>query len=81
MKIKVLYFSSFREAAGVGNEILELDEGTSIDILIDQLNELHPKLSDRWNFAIFSVNKKYVESNQILHDGDELGIFPPISGG
>ncbi len=28
-----------------------------------------------------AVNAEYVEADQMLHDGDELALIPPVSGG
>lgn len=81
MKVKVLYFASFREAAGVSSEIIELDEKATIETLRQILSSQHPKLNELWSFAIFTVNRKYMTLEVKLNEGDEVGILPPISGG
>lgn len=81
MQIKVLYFASFREAVGVSSEILEVKEGSSLQALVEQLLSKHPKLKELWAFSIVTINKKYVNDETTLKNGDEIGILPPISGG
>jgi molybdopterin converting factor small subunit len=29
----------------------------------------------------FAVNEHYVEADRVLQDGDEVAVFPPVSGG
>jgi molybdopterin converting factor small subunit len=31
--------------------------------------------------AAFAVNQEYVPRSTVLHDGDEVAIIPPVSGG
>ncbi len=81
MKIKILYFALFREATGISEEIIEFQEGAKMQSLEDQLTTLHPSLANLQSSAIYSVNRKYVKPNLILKEGDEVALFPPISGG
>jgi molybdopterin converting factor subunit 1 len=81
MKIKVLYFASYREIVGHSNETIELDDNSSLNKLKKQINIKHPNLKDHWDVALISVNKAYSNHNVILKDGDEVALLPPISGG
>ncbi len=81
MIVKVLYFASFREVAGVSKEAYELEEGSTLESLQNIILTKHPELKAQWDLAIVSVNRKYCRSNTILTDGAEVGVLPPISGG
>ena len=81
VKIKVLYFALFREETGISEEIIELQEGAKLQLLEDHLTRLHPSLANLQFSAIYSVNRKYVKTDLILKEGDEVALFPPISGG
>jgi len=81
LKIKVLYFALFREETGISEEIIEFQKGAKLQLLEDHLIRLHPSLANLQSSAIYSVNRKYVESKIILKEGDEVALFPPISGG
>jgi molybdopterin synthase sulfur carrier subunit len=83
MRVKLLYFASIRETVGTSEEIIEVGKDTSIVNLKNILQSKYPKLNEHWNTTIISINKKYsnLDSGQKLNDGDEIAIFPPISGG
>ena len=81
MKITVKLFARFREAAGVGKTELEMDSGATVDDLLARLHARHPRLSEVQTSIIISVNQKFVPADSRLHDGDEVAIFPPVSGG
>jgi molybdopterin synthase sulfur carrier subunit len=81
MKVKVLYFALYRELAGLSEEIIELDDGSTTESMRILIKNNHPDLMDQWPMAIISVNKEYSKNEVTLNDGDEVAIFPPISGG
>jgi molybdopterin converting factor small subunit len=46
MKIRMLYFATFRDLAGVREEDLSIPEGATIEILQNHLAKLHPTIED-----------------------------------
>ena len=40
-----------------------------------------PAIADYLSRVAFAVNQTYVDRSTILHDGDELAVIPPVSGG
>jgi molybdopterin converting factor small subunit len=55
--------------------ILELPDGALVSDVLSSL-----RIPERVPF-LSVVNGHEVEDSQPLHDGDELTIFPPLSGG
>lgn len=85
MKVKVLYFARLREQFGVENEQIELPgEQAYAAAIIDLLR----KRGDPWAKEL-SLDAGYrMAVNQMLaglvtpvRDGDEVAIFPPVTGG
>ncbi|KAJ9506312.1 Molybdopterin synthase sulfur carrier subunit [Haematococcus lacustris] len=81
--IRVLYFAVSREVAGVSEEALELEPGTTTDDLLRQLVERHPGLASVLKTCVLALNQEYLEASEgtALKPGDEVAIIPPLSGG
>jgi MoaE-MoaD fusion protein len=81
MKVKVVYFGALKDLAGSGNESLELPDGATTSDLFSRLQERIPGLGRYAKSAAISVNYEYARGDRPLHEGDEVGILPPVSGG
>ena len=81
MKVTVRYFAAHREATGVADEVLDVPEGTSVTELMEELMRRHPDLVDLRRDTVISVNKGIGTGDIGLQDGDDVALFPPISGG
>jgi molybdopterin converting factor subunit 1 len=81
MKITLRLFSVARELAGFREQTMEVPTGSCAGHVIDILQTRNPKFAD-WRQAIrVAVNQEYVSSDHPLHDGDEVAVIPPVSGG
>lgn len=85
MQIKVVFFASLRELAGVSELSLELS-GDVVSAL-QALASLESHLGkERWGalnaipFKI-AVNQVLTELNQKLEEGDEMALLPQVTGG
>ena len=82
--LKVLYFASIREALGKDNEAVELPPAASVAGLMDTLRARGGVYAEalavnrRWRVA---VNQDMVGLDAALVAGDEVAIFPPVTGG
>lgn len=81
MRVNLLYFASFREAAGRAEEVRELPEGTRVAQLWRRLASEIPLLGRFPAMPPAAVNRKYVPGNTVLSDGDEVAFLPPVAGG
>lgn len=81
----IKYFSSVREMIGKSEETLPQPESiTTVSDLLDYLCErgdaYAAALSDR-KFIRIAVNQTHVPHSHKLSMGDEIAIFPPVTGG
>ena len=81
MKIRVRLFASFREAVGSGTLAWDAPEGASVSEVMSALRAQYPRLGPAAEKAMLAVNQEYVGGDLRLHDGDELALIPPVSGG
>ena len=83
--MKVLYFAWLKTKTGISAE--EVDppkEVTTVDGLLDWLQGRDAKfaeaLSDREALRV-AVNQEYARPNDPVGPGDEVALFPPVTGG
>ncbi len=81
VSVTVKLFAAYQEAYGVPELSLALPADTPVSAVLDRLVAEHPQL-DRWrDITRFGVNLEFAEPDTVLHDGDEVVLIPPVSGG
>lgn len=83
--MKVLYFAWLKTKTGVGAEDLEPPAGVAtVAQLLDWLagrSEGHgAALADRDAIRV-AVNQEYARPGDSVKAGDEIALFPPVTGG
>jgi molybdopterin converting factor subunit 1 len=81
VKIRVRLFASFREATGSGTLAWDAPAGATVADVVAALRAEYPRLGPASEKALLAVNQEYVGADFRLHDGDELALIPPVSGG
>lgn len=81
MKVQVRLFARYREAAGRDRVELELPEGGTVEAAWAAVAERYPVLRPLRPHTLFAVGQDYVAPEHPLRAGDEVCLFPPVSGG
>lgn len=81
MKIKVLFFATLKDRAGVPTVQLEVNEPCTVKQLRRVLITVYPKLDVVIDTALVSINRQYALDDEWVPEGAEIGFFPPVSGG
>jgi len=77
MRVQVLYFGVLKDAFGRENEELELAEGATV---ADLLRGFRGRIGFLDSIAV-AVNQEYAKAGDVLKEGDEVALLPPVSGG
>jgi molybdopterin converting factor small subunit len=79
MRVCVLYFGVLKDLVGHGRSEMDLAEGASVAELL----EAHRGLAEGpiWESIAVAVNQEYARAGDVLKDGDEVALLPPVSGG
>jgi molybdopterin converting factor subunit 1 len=81
MRVRIRYFASLREAAGVADETLELPDGASAGQARALLAERRAALAAPLASCMAAINQRYVTADTPLAENDELVFIPPVGGG
>ncbi len=80
-KITILFFATLRTRAKRSTMELELPNEINIadfkKILITKI----PALEASLHHTLVSINKEYAFDEDIIPEGAEIALFPPVSGG
>jgi sulfur-carrier protein len=83
--VKLLYFAWLRARIGQAEEDLALPpEVRDVAGLLDWLRARGPRYAETLrdlSVVRVAVNQEYVGRNHPVRDGDEVALFPPVTGG
>ncbi len=81
ISVRVLFFGAARDAAGSEEVELKLDPPHDSASAFAQLLTAYPNLRRFGKSLLLAVNQEYAQPDRQIADGDELAVFPPVSGG
>ena len=82
MRVSLLTFGVLRGTVAAG--AIELAEGATVTDLVAAVRSglaAEPALAGLLASCAVSVNAEYAQGGQVLQEGDEVGLLPPVSGG
>lgn len=82
MKIHVVLYGVLKQDAGSKHQTLDLagNSATVADV-VHTLAAQVPALAARLETIAYVVNDEIVHPDCVLHDGDQVALLPPVSGG
>jgi molybdopterin converting factor subunit 1 len=80
-EIRVLFFGGAKDVAGTNALTLSLESPATLKEASIVLFEKFPELRRFGRSLLFAVNQEYAKPETEINDGDELAVFPPVSGG
>jgi molybdopterin converting factor subunit 1 len=81
MKVTIKFFARLRELVGTKTLERDVPENIVIAELIQNLQTEFPQLARLIPHTAVSLNREFVDPQTRLKEGDEVALFPPVSGG
>ena len=81
VRVSVLFFGAARDAVGHDAVDFVLPTATTATEALAEVLEKYPELHRFGRSLLFAVNQEYARGDRLIMNGDELAVFPPVSGG
>jgi MoaE-MoaD fusion protein len=81
MVIRVLFFGVLKDLAGRAEDKLHLTDHSTLADLLKHCAAQTPALQQHFPVMAMSINQEFARASDPLHDGDEVALLPPVSGG
>lgn len=81
--IKVLFFAQLKELLQCSQLNVALTTPCDVNALKQHLVAEHPEWQDHLQHSkiLTAVNQTMVDHAHVIHAGDEVAFFPPVTGG
>jgi molybdopterin converting factor subunit 1 len=81
MRVRVLLFGALKDLLARESEALDLPETSTVEQMLSRIMESCPQAQKFAGSLAIAVNREYAAPAQVLRDGDEVALLPPVSGG
>lgn len=81
IRVRLLFFGAARDAVGHDEADFALQSASTAANAFAEVLEKYPELHRFGRSLLFAVNQEYARGDRIIKNGDELAVFPPVSGG
>ena len=79
MLIQIQYFAQLRSLGGP--DLVELDEGTTVEGLLEKLYRQNPPLELWDKHLLVAAGNEWVQRDHVIQMGDLISLMPPVQGG
>ncbi|MGB3714367.1 MAG: MoaD family protein [Candidatus Promineifilaceae bacterium] len=81
MDVEIRLFATLKDLTGKERINISIDEPATIQLLLLAVEDAYPSLAQALPTVLVAVNKAYADPDARVKDGDEVALFPPVSGG
>ncbi len=81
MNVLIRLYASYRDRAGLDRVNASLHHGATVADAIDALLAQAPALPRDFRPHLIAVNEEFANHAYPLNDGDDIALYPPVSGG
>jgi molybdopterin synthase catalytic subunit len=81
VELEIKLFATLKDRAGRNKVIVSVPDPASVESLLEITGRTFPELAPALPTSLVAVNKVYASLDTIIKPGDEIALFPPVSGG
>ena len=81
MNFKIQLFATLKTSLGRSGIEIKIAASSTVADLVDQLVDQYPLIGPLIRTSLVAVNHEFAAADQILLPGDEIALFPAVSGG
>jgi len=81
MELKIKLFATLKDHAKQNTIQLNVASPVTVKTLLIAVEEAYPALQPALSTTLVSINKSFAFPETEIHEGDEIAMFPPVSGG
>jgi len=81
MQIKVLFFGLLKDICGRAEDRLDLPAPATLRSVFDHYAAQFPALENMAKSVVIARNHEFGSPGDLLDEGDEVALLPPVSGG
>jgi MoaE-MoaD fusion protein len=81
MQVRLLFFATLKDIVGAREMHLDIPSGATIADVLTHLESTYPRVKEYRPVVLTAINEEYVGQDAPVQEGDEVAIFPPVSGG
>jgi molybdopterin synthase catalytic subunit len=81
MEFKIKLFAILKDQVGQDTIQINVSPPATVQTLLTSVAEAYPALRPALSTTLVSVNKSFAFPETEVHSGDEIALFPPVSGG
>jgi len=80
-RIKVLFFATLRDRAGIKSLEMKIEPDTTVKSLKGLVVDAYPGLKETMDTVVISINREFAFDDSLVPENAEVAMFPPVSGG
>ena len=81
MKVRILFFAHLKELLHQETVEVTVPENSSVSDVFNVLTIQYPEIESFRKSILIAINQEFSTWETLINEGDELALFPPVSGG
>ncbi len=81
MIVSVRLFARLKERVGATQIDIDVQEPATVSTLLRVIYSQYPVLQQHSSSLLVSINQEFADDSHPIAEGDEIALFPPVSGG